>query len=197
MILPPKEWQRGREADTPAMKLAADIVEHKGAGKRYNRNRLAFLAADQAALDDIQNVVRKKLAWASIVRDADGVLQLPPAQKNDAVKKAADQTSAALNALRRGWRYLLLPQEALSDSPSAARGFDLEPVAIANRGGAPEPLPQIAWKKCEADGLIVSQLGVLDNDLAKVWRPDQLSTDWTPTMPSPIDSTKRRTSTSD
>ena len=53
VILPPKEWQRGRETDTPAMKLAADIVEHKGAGQRRNRNRLAFLAVDQTALDDI------------------------------------------------------------------------------------------------------------------------------------------------
>ncbi|HZZ61310.1 MAG TPA: hypothetical protein VFE63_09070 [Roseiarcus sp.] len=169
-ILPPAAWHRGREADTPAMKLAADIVEHKGAGQRRNRNRLAFLAADQTALDDIQNVVRKKVAWASIVRDADGPLQLPQAQKNDALKKAGEQAGAAVNAMRRGWRYLLLPQEALPESPNAARGFELEAVALANRGGAPDSLPQAAWKKCEADGLIVSTLGVLDNDLAKSGR---------------------------
>ena len=66
------------------MKLAADIVEHKGAGQRRNRNRLAFLAVDQAALEDIQNIVRKKLAWASIVQRRQGALQLPPAQKDDA-----------------------------------------------------------------------------------------------------------------
>jgi hypothetical protein len=36
--------QRGRDPDTPAMKLAAEIVEHKGPGPRWNRNRLAFLA---------------------------------------------------------------------------------------------------------------------------------------------------------
>ena len=93
------------------MKLAADIVEHKGPGQRRNRNRLAFLAADQAALEDIQNVVRKKLAWASIVRDARGILQLPPAQEDDAKKKLAEQETAALNAVRRGWKHLMLPQE--------------------------------------------------------------------------------------
>ncbi len=173
VILPPSAWHRGREADTPAAKVAADIVEHKGAGQRRNRNRLAFLAADQAALEDIQNVVRKKLAWASIVRDADGVLQLPPAQKDHARKMLSEQEAAALNAVRRGWKHLLLPQTADPISPNAARGFELEPVALANRGGAPEPLPQLAWKKCETDGLIVSRLGVLDNDLAKVWQPEQ------------------------
>jgi hypothetical protein len=89
------------------MKLAADIVEHKGPGQRRNRNRLAFLAVDQVALEVIQNVVRKTLAWASNVRDARGILQLPPAQEDDAKKKLAEQETAALNAVRRGWRHLL------------------------------------------------------------------------------------------
>jgi hypothetical protein len=173
VLLPPSAWQRGRDQDTPAMKLAADIVEHKGPGQRRNRNRLAFLAADQSALEDIQNVVRKKLAWASIVRDARGILQLPPAQEDDAKKKLAEQETAAVNAVRRGWKHLLLPQEPQPASPNAARGFDLEPVALTNRGSDPMPLAQLAWKKCEDDGLIVSRLGVLDNDLGKVWQPTQ------------------------
>src|SRR5262249_26447499 len=58
-------------------------------------------------------------------------------------------------------------------SSNAARGFDLEPVVLSNRANEPDPLPQVAWKKCEADGLIVSRLGVLDNDLGKVWQPTQ------------------------
>jgi predicted AAA+ superfamily ATPase len=173
VLLPPSAWQRGRDLDTPAMTLAADIVEHKGPGQRRNRNRLAFLAADQAALEDIQNVVRKKLAWASIVRDAPGILQLPPSQEDEAKKKLNEQEKAALNAVRRGWKHLLLPQEPPPGSPNAARGFDLESVVLTNRANEPEPLPQLAWKKCEADGLIVSRLGVLDNDLGKVWQPAQ------------------------
>ena len=31
----------------------------------------------------------------------------------------------------------------------------------------------MVWRKCESDGLIVSRLGVLDNDLSKVWQPAQ------------------------
>jgi hypothetical protein len=173
VLLPPAEWQRGRDLDTPAMKLAADIVEHKGPGQRRNRNRLAFLAPDQAALEDIQNIVRKRLAWASIVRDARGLLQLPPAQEDDAKKKFAEQETAAVNAVRRGWKHLLLPQEVHPGSPNAGRGFDLETVVLSNRANDPDPLAQVAWKKCEADGLIVSRLGVLDNDLGKVWQQDQ------------------------
>jgi hypothetical protein len=161
------------DPDTPAMMLAADIVEHRGPGQRRNRNRLAFLAPDQAALEDIQNVVRKKLAWASIERDADGILQLPKAQKDEAKKRFTEQETAAINAVRRGWKHLLLPQEVQPASPNAARGFDLETVVLSNRANDPDALPQVAWKKCEADGLIVSRLGVLDNDLSKVWQVAQ------------------------
>lgn len=173
VLLPPSAWQRGRDTDTPAMTLAADIVEHKGPGQRHNRNRLAFLAPDQAALDDIRNVVRKKLAWASIVKDGPGSLQLPPTQQREAEKKLSEQETAAINAVRRGWKHLLLPQDVQPSSVNAARGFDLEPVALTNRASEPDPLPQLAWKKCEADGLIVSRLGVLDNDLSKVWQSTQ------------------------
>jgi hypothetical protein len=90
-----------------------------------------------------------------------------------AKKKLAEQETAALNAVRRGWKHLLLPQEPQPASPNAARGFDLEPVALTNRGSDLMPLAQLAWKKCEDDGLIVARLGVLDNDLAKVWQPTQ------------------------
>jgi hypothetical protein len=101
------------------------------------------------------------------------MLQLPPAQEDDAKKKLAEQETAAVNAVRRGWKHLLLPQEAQPASPNAARGFDLEPVVLSSRASDPDPLPQLAWKKCEADGLIVSRLGVLDNDLGKVWQATQ------------------------
>jgi hypothetical protein len=48
-----------------------------------------------------------------------------------------------------------------------------KPVALTNRGSDPTPLAQLAWKKCEDDGLVVARLGVLDNDLGKVWQPTQ------------------------
>jgi hypothetical protein len=107
-------------------------------GIRENRNRLAFLAPDQAALEDIQSAVRKKLAWASIDRDADGTLQLPKPQRDEAKKRLTQQEVAAVNSVRRGWKHLLLPQEVHPDSPNAARGFDLEVAALTNRANDPD-----------------------------------------------------------
>jgi predicted AAA+ superfamily ATPase len=172
VILPPNAWHRGRELDTPAMKLAADIVEHKSPGQRRNRNRLAFLAVDQAALGDVENVVRKKLAWASIVKDAKR-LELPPTPLEDATKKRDEQVIGADNAVRRAWKHVLLPQEVQPTSPNVGRGFDLEPVSLTNTAREPLPLAKCAWDKCKQDSLIVDSLGVLEIDLAKVWQPEQ------------------------
>ena len=86
------------------MILAADIVEHKGpAAPQSEPARIP--GARSSGSRRYPERVRKKLAWVSIVRDARGILQLPPAQEDDAKKKLAEQETAALNAVRRGWKH--------------------------------------------------------------------------------------------
>ncbi len=175
VILPPTATHSARDTTSAAMALASDIIERKGTGQRRNRNRLAFLALDHAALEDVRNVVRKKLAWASIAKDGPGLLQLPPTQQKDAEKRREEQSNAAENAVRRSWKHLILPQRAQPDSPNVAKGFDLEAQTLTSKSTDPAPLAQLAWTKCEQDGLIVSKLGgpILDKDLDEVWRADQ------------------------
>jgi predicted AAA+ superfamily ATPase len=175
VILPPTATHSARDTTSAAMALASDIVERKGTGQRRNRNRLAFLALDHAALEDVRNVVRKKLAWTSIAKDGPGLLQLPPTQQKDAEKRRDEQSNAAENAVRRSWKHLILPQKAQPDSPNAAKGFDLEAQTLSSKSTDPAPLAQLAWNKCEQDGLIVSKLGgpILEKDLDEVWRADQ------------------------
>ena len=67
-------------------------------------------------------------------------------QQKDAEEKLAAQEIASVDAVRRGWKHLLPPHEPQPGSPHAARGFDLEPVALTNRANDPEPLAQLAWK---------------------------------------------------
>lgn len=46
---------------------AKEILESGGDTPRLYGNTLVFLAADETRLDDIDDAVRKYLAWASIV----------------------------------------------------------------------------------------------------------------------------------
>lgn len=173
VILPADAPHIAKAVDSPAIKLATDIMERRGSGQRLYRNRLAFLAADEGQLNDLRAVVRKKLAWASIVADADGILQLTPNQSRDAKTRLDEATRAAERSLRTTWRHLLLPVASDAATSTPTCGYTFEPSPIRNQNA--EPLPPLVWAKCKQDGLIVDKLGVpiLVNDLKKVWREDQ------------------------
>lgn len=170
VILSPGAWHRAREIDSPAMQLAADITLRRGNGQRLFRNRLSFLAADQAELDNAEKLVRQKLAWQSISNDS-RQLQLNDIQKDEVGSKQREKTLAAQTAIRRTWKHFLHTQEAQTPA-GQARGFELEALVLSNPAQNPLPLPDCAWKKCSDDGLIVRSLGLpnLGLDLKKVWQ---------------------------
>ncbi len=173
ILLPADATHTARATESSALKLATDIVERRGSGQRLYRNRLAFLAGDEAQLADLRTVVRRKLAWASIVADAEGTLQLTPNQRKDAESKLEEARRASERSFRTTWKHLLLPVASEDTSSAPGKGFTFEASPIANKNA--DPLPPLVWGKCKQDGLIVDRLGVpiLLNDLGKVWRTDQ------------------------
>lgn len=175
VILPSDAPHAARSAEPSAAdQKAISILERKGTGQRLYRNRLIFLAADEGAIEDVKKAVRRKQGWSSIVAEAErGALDLTQTQKRDAVARSQEADAAAERAVRTAWKHLLIPAEAMTEQDKA-RGFALETVTLANRGG--EPLPKVAWSKCVADGHVVEKFGrpTLEMDLKKVWRDDQL-----------------------
>jgi hypothetical protein len=127
-----------------------------------------FLAPDQNSIEDLQKAVRRKLAWASIVHEGQGALQLTPNQQQDAENRAREAASAAERAVRTSWKHLIAPAEPY-DEKDRARGFALETITLTNRSG--DPLPKVSWKKATDDGTVVQALGraALELDLKKVW----------------------------
>ena len=74
---------RDQEADSRAVAAAKAILEFRGSTPRLFRNGLAFLAPDQARLQDLEDAVRHYLAWQSILDDRER-LDLPPHQVRQA-----------------------------------------------------------------------------------------------------------------
>src|ERR1035441_11131893 len=62
-----------KEPDNAAETAAKAIFETRGTAPRLYRNTIVFLAADKPRLQDLDEAVRKFLAWASIL-DAVGVV---------------------------------------------------------------------------------------------------------------------------
>jgi hypothetical protein len=85
-----------RETGNKAEAAARQIWESRGSAPRIYRNTLVFLAADQARLQDLDEAVRRYLAWEWIVDDHDR-LDLTPHQVRQAEsqKKAADDAATA------------------------------------------------------------------------------------------------------
>ena len=104
-----------REAGSPAEKAAAAILESRGTMPRLYRNTLVFLAPDQTWFQDLDEAVRRHLAWDSILAERE-LLDLSPHQ----VKQAETQRDAAAETvtarLPETYQWLLTPvQKAPAD----------------------------------------------------------------------------------
>jgi hypothetical protein len=77
--------------DSAALAAAKTILENRGSSPRIYRNSLVFMAADKARFADLDDAIRRYLAWQSIVAEAES-LDLTPRQKNTSItqKNGAD-----------------------------------------------------------------------------------------------------------
>jgi predicted AAA+ superfamily ATPase len=138
-----------REPGNPAEAAAKAILETRGSSPRLYRNALVFLAVDRARLQDLDEAVRKLLAWESILAQT-RELNLDPHQCTQAEnqKQAAD---AAVNArLPEAYQWLLVPVQS---GPQAALAWE------AHRLTGAEPLAVRASKKLRSQELLLPAMG--------------------------------------
>ena len=156
-----------KEAGNAAECAAKAIQESRGNTPRLFRNTLVFLAADKARLQDLDEAVRKFLAWDSILAEKD-TLDLTPFQ----VKQAENQKHAADSAvdarLPETYQWLLVPVQA---NPQAPVNWE------ALRLTGTDALAVRASKKLRNDELLVMSLGatILRKYLDEIplWRGEQ------------------------
>jgi hypothetical protein len=164
----PAEHPYSREPDNAAEAAARNILESRGTTPRLYRNTLVFLAADKVRLQDLDEALRKFLAWESILIEKE-VLNLDPHQVKQAEtqKQAADSTVAA--RLPETYQWLLVPEQM---TPQAAIAWQ----AIRLTGS--DALTVRASRKRRNDDLLVTSLGstILRKHMDDVplWRGDHV-----------------------
>jgi predicted AAA+ superfamily ATPase len=158
-----------KEPGSAAEKAAKTILETRGSSPRLDRNALVFLAADLTRLQDLDEAVRKYLAWESVLNDKD-TLDLSPHQVKQAEtqKGAADGTVTA--RLPETYQWLLVPTQ---ESPQAA--VEWQAIRLSDQ----EALAVRASKKlCKAEllvtGLAASRLR-MELDRVPLWRGDHVA----------------------
>jgi predicted AAA+ superfamily ATPase len=169
LVVLPSEHSYTKEADSPAEVAAKAILESRGNAPRLYRNTLVFLAADRVRLQDLDEALRKYLAWSSIVAEKEA-LNLDPHQARQAEtqKQAAD--GAVTARLPETYQWLLVPEQS---NPQAAVKWE----AVRLTGG--DALAVRASKKLRSDELLVTGLGstILRKHLDSVplWRGDNVA----------------------
>ena len=128
---------------------AKTILHSRGAGPRIYRNTLAFLAADKVRLQDLQEAIRRYLAWESILSER-VELNLDPHQ----VRQAENQRDAADGAvearLPETYCWVIVPTQSTPSSDLSWQAFRL---------GGNEHLAVRASRKLTRDEHLVGKLG--------------------------------------
>ncbi|MFN4074010.1 MAG: Swt1 family HEPN domain-containing protein, partial [Thermus sp.] len=101
-------YVRGKE--NPALTFAKEILEWRGASPRHYRNTLVFLAADHSRLQDLDEAVRRYLAWESILQEKDS-LNLTPQQVRQAEEQRKNANTMVNARLPETFMWLLVPMQ--------------------------------------------------------------------------------------
>ncbi len=160
-----------RTARSPAARPSggADYSRSRGNTPRLYRNTLVFLAADKVRLQDLDEAVRRFLAWESILAEKES-LNLDPHQVRQAEtqKQAAD--SAMTARLPEAYQWLLVPEQGNPQAPITWQ-------AIRLSGG--EAIAVRASKRLRSDESLVTSLGstILRKHLEDVplWRGEHVA----------------------
>ena len=169
LVVLPAEHPYSKEPGSAAEMGARTILESRGNTPRLYRNTLVFLAADKVRLQDLDEAVRKFLAWESIIAEKE-TLNLDPHQVRHAEtqKQAAD--GAVTARLPEAYQWLLVPEQVNPQAPITWQTIRLS-------GG--DALAVRASKKLRSDESLVTSLGstILRKHLDDVplWRGDHVA----------------------
>jgi predicted AAA+ superfamily ATPase len=149
LVVLPAEHVYTRDGTSPAEVAAKTLLESRGNSPRLFRNSLVFLAADKARMQDLDDAVRRYLAWKSIVGEAD-VLDLGKHQRGQAETQLKAAQSMVLARIPETYQWLLVPVQA---NPQAPVTFQ------ATRLSGTDALAVRASKKLRSEELLVTSLG--------------------------------------
>jgi predicted AAA+ superfamily ATPase len=162
------EYPYSRDAGSPAIAAAQTIMDSRGSNPRLLKNTLAFLAADKTKLSDLDEAVRRFLAWDSIVSESQE-LNLDPQQQKNAKTQLANADKTAASRLPECYQWLLTPTQTKPQDSVEWSAFRLSGT---------EPLAARASRKLKTDELLVVSLAAtrlrLELDNVPLWRGDHV-----------------------
>ena len=152
-----------------AITAAKSMLESRGNTPRLFRNTLVFLAADETRLQDLEDGVRRYLAWQSILDDRE-TLDLPPHQVRQAESQRTAAEGAVAARIGETYQWLLVPVQT---TPQA--NVEWQDIRLAGQG----PLAERASRRMRNDELLIPSFAGtrlrMELDRIPLWRGDHVS----------------------
>ena len=163
------EHPYSREAGNDAESFAKAILESRGNSPRLYKNSLVFLAVDKTRLQDLDEAVRRYLAWESILNEKDK-LDLSPHQVKQAEQQRDGANSTVAARIPETYQWLLVPTQSTPQSAVEWQSFRLT---------GQDALAVRVSKKLKNDELLVTSFGSarlrMDLDKVPLWRGDHVA----------------------
>ena len=158
-----------KDPGNAAESAATAILESRGSAPRLYRNTLVFLAPDKTRLQDLDEAVRRLLAWDSILAERE-TLDLTAHQVKQAETQRAAASDAVTARLPETYQWLLVPGQTTPEAPVAWQAIRLSGRAgLAARAGA----------RLRSDELLIGSFAgsLLRRELDRVplWRGDHVT----------------------
>jgi predicted AAA+ superfamily ATPase len=158
-----------KEPGSAAEAAAKAILENRGNSPRLFRNALVFLVPDKTRIQDLDEAVRKYLAWESILGEKE-TLDLSPHQVKQAETQKTTADGVVTARIPETYQWLLLPKQS---KPQVS----VEWQAIRLSGQ--DALAVRASKRLRSDELLVLNLAAsslrLELDKIPLWRGDHVA----------------------
>lgn len=162
------DYPYSKDPGSPAETAAKEILENRGTTPRIYRNTLVFLAVDKTRLQDLDEAVRKYLAWQSILSEKEQ-LNLDPHQVKQAEAQLKSADGAVTARIPEAYQWLLVPVQSTPQAP-------IEWNALRLSGS--DTLATRASKKLKNDELLVTSFAGtrlrMELDKIPLWRGDSV-----------------------
>lgn len=157
-----------KEPNSTAEAAAKAILQSRGSTPRLFGNTLVFLAVDSTRLQDLDEAVRRYLAWASILDEKDAN-NLDPHQVRQAETQKTSADGAVTARLPEAYQWLLVP---VQETPDAA--IDWKAFRLSGQ----DTLAVRASKRLRNEELLVPALAGtrlrMELDRVPLWRGDHV-----------------------
>ena len=169
VIGPSHPHTREGASDSRATAFSQSILESRGNTPRLFRNTLAFLAADDTRLQDLEEAIRRYLAWKSIIADKE-TLDLPPHQVRQAEVQRTAAEDAVVARIGETYQWLLVPTQSTPQSE-----VQLNAIRLTGHGA----LAERASRRMLNDELLVTSFAGtrlrMELDRIPLWRGNHVA----------------------